>query len=271
MPASTTLLQAVMVTAELCGYPFTSETVATVFIEDLAGYPESQVLAALKRCRLAHTGRLTVADVLSRLEDGRPGVETAWAQVATRTDERKSLAWCEEMRVAWATALPLLNAGDAIAARMAFKEEYTRLLTAARRERTPPQWSLTLGSDPDQREQVVTAAAAQGLITAAHAVTLLPYHPPPTPASQALLEAVAAAIRLPAPDTPRRPAPAVPVADRLAALRAAVMGAPVWSPPPKGSPRPARSATESWRRQAEAGSSSPPPREPALAGAEEPV
>src|SRR5512144_2504698 len=169
IPASATLLQAVMVTAELCGYSFTSESVATGFIEDLAGYPEPWVLAALKRCRLEHKGRLTVADVLSRIEDGRPGVEIAWAQIATLTDERKSLVWCEEMRRAWAAALPLRDAGDTVAARMAFKEEYTRLLTAARQERTPPQWTLTPGSDPDHREQVVTAAAAQGLIKAEHA------------------------------------------------------------------------------------------------------
>ena len=45
-----------MVTAELCGHPFTSESVATVFIEDLAGYPEPQVLAALNRYRLEHNG-----------------------------------------------------------------------------------------------------------------------------------------------------------------------------------------------------------------------
>ncbi len=242
MPASVTLLQTVMVTAELCGYSFTSESVATVFIEDLAGYPEAQMLAALKRCRLEHKGRLTVADVLSRIEDGRPGVETAWAQIVTLQDERRSLAWCEEMRLAWAAALPLLERGDGVAARMAFKEEYTRLLTTARRERTPPQWSLTLGRDPDHREQVVTAAAAQGLITAEHAATLLPYHQPPTPAGQALLEAAAPLRRLVSPETPEPAVPPVPVADRLAALRAAVRGAPAWTPPPSGSPRPVRPA-----------------------------
>jgi len=78
MPTET-LLRAVMATAELCGSPLTSEGIADIFLEDLSGYPEPQVLAALKRCRLEHKGRLTVADVLSRIEDGRPGVETAWA------------------------------------------------------------------------------------------------------------------------------------------------------------------------------------------------
>src|SRR5512144_2605160 len=193
MPASATLLQAVMVTAELCGYSFTSESVATGFIEDLAGYPEPWVLAALKRCRLEHKGRLTVADVLSRIDDGRPGVEAAWAQIATLADERKSLVWCEEMRAAWAVALPLLDSRDKVAARMAFKEEYTRRLTVARRERTPPQWTLTPGSDPDHREHIVTAAAALGLISVEYAAKLLPHHQPPTLAGQALLDRLAVA------------------------------------------------------------------------------
>lgn len=92
------LLQAVLATAELCGHPFSSNAVALIFLDDLSGYPEPQVLAALRRCRLEHKGRLTVADVLSRIEDGRPSVEAAWAQIATLQDERRSLVWCEEMR-----------------------------------------------------------------------------------------------------------------------------------------------------------------------------
>lgn len=47
--------------------------------------------------------------------------------------------------------------------------------------------------------------------------------------------------RLPTPDTPRPPAPAVPLTDRRAALRAAVMGVPVWTPLPRPS-RPTPSA-----------------------------
>ena len=169
------------------------------------------------------------------------------------------------MRLAWAVALPLLDNGDEVAAQMAFKEEYTRLLTAARRERTPPQWSLTPGSDPDHREQVVTEAAAHGLISADYAAKLLPYHHAPTPAGQALLTAAAPPALLPTPTPPETPAPPVPVAERLAALRAAVLGAPAWSPPPKATPRPSRSSAESERRRAVAGSRPPSTREPAPA------
>ena len=239
------LLHAVLATAELCGQPFSSDAVALIFLDDLTGYPEPQVLAALKRCRLEHNGRLTVADVLNRIEDGRPGAEVAWAQVLDLQDETKSGVWCEEMRQAWAACLPLLTSGDTVAARMAFKEEYTRLLAVARRERTPPQWTLTPGSDPDHREQVVTEAVAHGLISADYAAKLLPYHHAPTPAGQALLEAAAPSRRLAAPDGPEPAVPPVSVAERLAALRAAVLGAPVWSPPPKESSRPAQSSAAS--------------------------
>jgi hypothetical protein len=73
-----------------------------------------------------------------------------------------------------------------------------------------------------------------------------------------------------APLLPTRPAPdsatpPVPVAERLAALRAAVMGTPTWRPPPRAAPRPSLPPAEQDRLLAEAGSRSPPEPEPALA------
>jgi hypothetical protein len=74
-----------------------------------------------------------------------------------------------------------------------------------------------------------------------------------------------------APDAMEPATPPVPVAERLAALRAAVMGAPVWSPPPRASPRPSLLPAEQGRLLAEAGSRSPPEREPVLASEEAPA
>jgi hypothetical protein len=88
----------------------------------------------------------------------------------------------------------------------------------------------------------------------AHGETMR-YNPTPSAGSHRLaavadpfrLQALAAGwhhgICLPAPDTPAAAAPVVPLAERLAALRAAVMGAPVWTPPPRPS-RPVRAAAE---------------------------
>ena len=63
-----TLLEAVAVTAELCGRTF-SEPAARVFVADLAAYPEDAVLKALTRCRKEVRGALTVADVVQRIDD----------------------------------------------------------------------------------------------------------------------------------------------------------------------------------------------------------
>ena len=80
MKPSSKLNEAIAVTAELTGTVL-SKVAAQVMAEDLARYPEAQVMGALTRCRRELKGRLTIADVISRLDDGRPGVEEAWAML----------------------------------------------------------------------------------------------------------------------------------------------------------------------------------------------
>ena len=145
----TDLVQALTVTAEVTGYPL-SEAALDVMVQDLIDYPEPQVVQALRLCRRECKGRLTLRDILERMDDGRPGPEAAWAQVLWLKDERKSAVWCEEMRAAWAVALPLLDSGDEIAARMAFKETYSRngcwRKPAATTQRLPPPITLPSGT-----------------------------------------------------------------------------------------------------------------------------
>ena len=78
--ATPELIKAVAVTAELCGRVFSPEA-AAVFVSDLETYPEKALIRALARCRREVKGMLTVQDVLTRLDDGRPGVEEAWAML----------------------------------------------------------------------------------------------------------------------------------------------------------------------------------------------
>jgi hypothetical protein len=169
--ASPALIEAVAVTAELCGRTF-SEGAARVFIADLDGFPEPAVLVALRRCRREVRGILTVQDVVSRIDDGRPGVEEAWAMLPK--DEASSCVWTDEMREAFAVALPLLVDGDSIAARMAFKETYTRLLATARDERRAPNWTASLGHDAGAREVAIRDAADRGRLSHDQAAALLP-------------------------------------------------------------------------------------------------
>jgi len=170
--ASKTLLEAIAVTAELT-QTVLSKAAAKVMADDLANYPEPQVLAALTRCRRELKGRLTIADVLTRLDDGRPGPEEAWAMLPR--DEATTVVWTEEMATAMGVAQPLLDKGEDIPARMAFKEAYTKLVQEARDARRPVKWTASLGHDPRGREQVLTEAVERGRLPAAHVAGLLPY------------------------------------------------------------------------------------------------
>jgi len=168
---SANLLEAVAVTAELCGRTFTPAG-AKVFASDLDGYDERAVLKALQRCRREVRGALTVQDVVSRLDDGRPGPEEAWAMMPR--DEATTVVWTTEMSAAWGIALPLIEAGEDVAARMAFKEAYNRECAASRDNRIPVQWTASLGHDKQGRESVLLEAAEKGRLSRDQVMLLMP-------------------------------------------------------------------------------------------------
>lgn len=168
---SAALLEAVAVTAELCGRVF-SEPAARVFVDDLGAYPEPAVIAALRRCRREVRGVLTVQDVVSRLDDGRPGPDEAWAGLPR--DEADSVVWTAEMARAMGIVQPLLDDGDRNGARIAFREAYTRLVAEARDAGKPVQWTASLGHDPRGRDTALLRAVDLGRLTAEQASELLP-------------------------------------------------------------------------------------------------
>jgi hypothetical protein len=168
---SPALLEAIAVTAELCGRVF-SAPAARVFADDIAAYPEPQVLAALRKCRREVRGALTVQDVVSRLDDGRPGPDEAWASIPK--DEAVTVVCTEEMAQALGIVQPLLDDGDRVGARFAFRDAYARLVAEARNAGRPVQWMASLGHDPQQRERAVIEAVEQGKLPAAHAQQFLP-------------------------------------------------------------------------------------------------
>lgn len=181
------LLQAIAVTAELTGTQL-SAPAARVLADDLSKFPEDQVLGALTRCRKELRGRMAVADVIARLEDGRPGVEEAWAYHVPK-DEGTTVVWTEEIREAWGIALPLLKENDEVPARMAFKEKYLAAVQRARDEGRPVSWSASLGHDVSGREPVLLEAAEKGRLSAQYVAGLLPYRDQPSPRIAALLAA----------------------------------------------------------------------------------
>lgn len=171
MPApSVAVLEALAVTAEITGTQL-SPGAARVFANDLARYPEEQILAALMRCRREVRNRLTVADVLGRLDDGRPSADEAYAMLPQGEDD--TVVWTEEMTSAWAIAS---EADDRVARRMAFLSCYRQAVQRARDEAKPVKWAVSIGTDPRGREHAIQEAVRRGRIGLAHAESLLPGH-----------------------------------------------------------------------------------------------
>lgn len=164
------LVEALAVTAELTGTRL-SDAAAEVMAADLARFPLPQVLEALTRCRRELKYRLTIAEVVSRLDDGRPGVEEAWAMIPK--SEGDSVVWTAEMAAAFGIAVHLIGSDD-IAARMAFKEAYAKAISEARNVGTPVKWMLSLGQDASGREGALMLAVEKGRITADQAHRLVP-------------------------------------------------------------------------------------------------
>jgi hypothetical protein len=166
--------------------------------DDLAGYPLPNVLHALKRCR-SELKAIRFSDILDRIPGGHPGLEEAWATVSQcLANEDRSVVWTDEMREAYGVAA--LLATDPIAARMAFKEKYTALVSQARATKQPVRWSVSLGFDPAGRAAALQLAVHKNQISAGHAAALLNDDGSLLPAIEALTTDIGRSMPAPQPE-----------------------------------------------------------------------
>ena len=94
-------------------------------------------------------------------------------------DEAETVVWTAEICEAWGVARTVLQLGDEVGARMAFKEAYTVLLERARRAGTPAKWTASLGFDTERRQLALEAAATAGRLQRSEAFQLsAPASPP---------------------------------------------------------------------------------------------
>jgi hypothetical protein len=181
------LLEAVTVTFELVGQAVSDASLKAI-VQELVRYPEADVLEALTRCR-RECRKLSLADILDRIPGQHPKPEEAWALVSRcLVNEQVSVVWTDEMREAYGVAAAL--ADDPVAARMAFRESYSELVSRARAKNQAPTWTVSLGTDPAGRELALQEAVKKNQISQAHAAALVPHLEPVSPAVQALITQV---------------------------------------------------------------------------------
>jgi len=185
------LVLQVIATAEVIGQVISS-TAAAMIAEDLERYSFVDCCKALKKCRAEVRGRLTLADVISRIDaaDGRPAKDEAWGIALQSADERDTVIWTAEIEKAYDAARPILNAGDKVGARMAFNSAYERLLITARASGEPAQWKASIGWDGELRARAFEAAVKLERLPPAKAVAMLQQHGQGSPACAQLVDAL---------------------------------------------------------------------------------
>lgn len=157
--ASSNLIAAIITTAEVMGQEI-GENAAKMMVQDLSEYEESEVFVALKRCRQEVKGKLTIADVIQRIDFGHIGAEEAWALCPK--SEMDTVVWTKEISDAYFVALPILENGDKIAARMAFIEAYKRNVSDSKKNKIKANWYSSLGWDTQSRITVIEKAQQLG-------------------------------------------------------------------------------------------------------------
>jgi hypothetical protein len=167
--------QIVRSTMLVCGGEAPEADVLRIWWASLQNYSIEQVSAAFSEYAMRGKYAPKPADILGILDrllpDGRPGADEAWAMIPR--DEFTSAVMTQEMAEAMHVAQPLLDEGDQVAARMAFKETYARIVEANKRNGIKPEWFPSLGQDKEGRDSVLADAIRLGRIGANHAIGLI--------------------------------------------------------------------------------------------------
>lgn len=164
--------------------PVTDEN-ARLWFDLLADHSIEEVCAAFRaHMRDPQRGRFVPvpADLIGHIEATRPvpmSANEAWAIALQGRDEAATVITNNLIDHAMSACQSILDLGDRVGARMAFLAAYERAVAAG----VVPVWRLSLGHDPRQRAEAVERATTMGLITAEHAVALLP---PPEPTAEGM-------------------------------------------------------------------------------------
>lgn len=167
------VIKALAVAAELCGTNLSVDA-ARVFAMKLGAYPKGPVLRAIDRAMEECKGRLTLADVISRIDDGRPSADEAWGMIPKSEDDT-GVCTREMMRAM--SGISDMIEDDPIPGRLAFKAAYEREVREARAANRPLEWEVSLGWSQIGREGPILDALAKGRISHQQAVAAIGYLP----------------------------------------------------------------------------------------------
>lgn len=160
-----TMCAHIRATAETFGQQLSPQA-TLMMAADLEDFGLQAVTGALARVRRECT-RLNLREVLDKLAQagGWISSDEAWAVAIEAQDERATVVWTLEAAKAFQEAKPLLDMGDKIGARMAFKAAYERCVSQAMSDGKQPKSIPSFGHDSYAREAALSKAIQQGRIS----------------------------------------------------------------------------------------------------------
>ena len=173
-----------------------TEKVLDVWIRLLADVPLRYVERALEIHGRDSSAKHppTPADVLQIIDERTgpqwPEANEAWAIALASMDEDASVVWCAEIAQARSAAMPIMEEGDEVGARMAFLEAYRGLVEKAKREHRRIEWIASPGHNPEGRE-ALALAVERGQIAQSKVERYLPNPEPDSGFVAGLLAAAA--------------------------------------------------------------------------------
>ncbi|WP_341237908.1 hypothetical protein [uncultured Limnobacter sp.] len=187
---SAKIIDALTVVAEITGANLTVPAIKGIAME-LAQHPEHEVLKALAKCKRECKYRLTLADILERIDQscGFIGSDEAWSLACQAMDESATVVMTQQIAEAWAVARDVLP--DKVGARMAFREVYNRLVEQAKDSGQKPVWFASLGHDTQGREVALNQAVQLGRLSMNQVQQLLPAPEKVSPAVALLVNQMA--------------------------------------------------------------------------------
>lgn len=171
---------------EVLGRPTRSEHAKEMYMDVLSHYPVKTLIGALNaHMRDPDAGRFVPAPahLVAQIEkamaakDGRPDAEEAWSIALCAADENDTVVWTIEIAQAWDAVVHVMP--DKVAARMAFKSVYERLVREAKERHDKVVWYPSLGHDKERRTHALENAVRLGRMGKSQAESFLPA-PEPT-------------------------------------------------------------------------------------------
>lgn len=181
------------------GLGLSPDEIAEEWATELAGFSPEEIKRGLDASR-SKTFPPTLPEFLSLCRPAamvRPSADEAWALSLKAQDESDTVVWTQDMAQAWSVCKPVLDAGDEVGARMAFKAAYDRICAQG----GPVQWTISEGWDPERRAVAIEKAQASGIALGykKEQIEQLEYRHSPMPDSvRALMEELSK----PAPEVP---------------------------------------------------------------------